>query len=94
MGAHMCRYKHWRKDGKLHREDGPAIEGSDGSKQWYKDGLRHREDGPALEFTDASTVWYFNGERLGFDAEGFWKLWGLLTDEQRANCNLLKYMPC
>lgn len=26
--------KHWRKDGLLHREDGPASEHSDGSKYW------------------------------------------------------------
>ena len=27
--------KHWCLNGKLHREDGPAIERADGSKSWY-----------------------------------------------------------
>ena len=27
--------KHWGLNGKLHREDGPAIERADGSKSWY-----------------------------------------------------------
>ena len=27
--------KRWYKDGKLHREDGPAIEWADGVKDWY-----------------------------------------------------------
>ena len=32
----------------LHREDGPAFEGSDGSKEWRINGKLHREDGPLL----------------------------------------------
>ena len=34
-------------DGTYHREDGPAIERSDGSTEWYRHGTRHRADGPA-----------------------------------------------
>ena len=30
--------KHWFLNGKLHREDGPAIECTDGSKCWYLNG--------------------------------------------------------
>ena len=30
--------KTWYKDGKLHREDGPAVELKNGLKEWYKDG--------------------------------------------------------
>ena len=42
----------WRKDGKKHREDGPAdiCYNQDGIKDyesWYKDGEFHRLDGPA-----------------------------------------------
>ena len=33
---------------KYHREDGPAIERSDGYKAWYKFGKRHRIGGPAI----------------------------------------------
>lgn len=35
-------------DGKLHREDGPAIVDSNGNEKWYKNGELHRIDGPAV----------------------------------------------
>jgi hypothetical protein len=44
-----------------HREDGPAIEWSDGTKEWYKNDVRHREDGPAVEQSYGNTVWYPDG---------------------------------
>jgi hypothetical protein len=56
--------KHWRLNGKLHREDGPAIEHSNGDKYWYLNGKRHREDGPAIEYADGTKYWYLNGEQL------------------------------
>ncbi len=31
--------KFWFKDGKAHREDGPAIERSYGTKEWYLEGI-------------------------------------------------------
>ena len=40
--------KYWYKDGKLHREDGPAVIFKNGDQQWYKEGRLHREDGPAV----------------------------------------------
>ncbi len=48
------------KNGKLHREDGPAIEWADGDKDWYKNGKCHREDGPAVERADGYTAWYID----------------------------------
>ena len=30
--------KYWNQNGKLHREDGPAVEWVDGSKEWYING--------------------------------------------------------
>jgi hypothetical protein len=48
----------------LHREDGPAYEGSGGSKEWRINGKLHREDGPAVEWRDGSKSWYLNGECL------------------------------
>ena len=47
-----------------HREDGPAIEWSDGDKVWCLNGKRHREDGPAVEYVDGSKEWRLNGKRL------------------------------
>ena len=47
----------------LHREDGPAIEWSDGSKEWYLKGQRHRENGPAVEWSDGTKEWWVKGQR-------------------------------
>ena len=44
-----------------HREDGPAIEYSDGSKSWWINNTLHRKDGPARESADGSKVWCLNG---------------------------------
>ena len=30
--------KHWFLNGKLHREDGPAVELANGTKSWYLNG--------------------------------------------------------
>jgi len=49
-------------EGYLHRDDGPAIEHSDGSKSWYQNNQRHRDDGPAVEYANGSKEWYQNGQ--------------------------------
>jgi hypothetical protein len=60
--------KYWYLDGKLHREDGPAIECVNESKYWYQNDVLHREDGPAIEYTDGYTdctkLWYLNGKQI------------------------------
>ncbi len=48
----------------LHREDGPAVEWSDGDKKWWIDGKLHRTDGPAVECSDGSKVWYIHDELI------------------------------
>jgi hypothetical protein len=48
----------------LHREDGPAFEGSNGSKEWRINGKLHREDGPAIEWDYGDKTWALNGERM------------------------------
>lgn len=53
------RTKYWRKNGKLHREDGPAIEEINGHKEWWINGNLHREDGPAVEYSDGAKEWWF-----------------------------------
>jgi len=55
--------REWYLNGKLHREDGPAVEYSDGTKEWYVNGKRHRENGPAIEWADGDKYWYLNGKR-------------------------------
>ena len=51
----------WYLNGKIHREDGPAIESYDGSRYWYLNGKYHREDGPAVESYEGNRYWYLNG---------------------------------
>jgi hypothetical protein len=56
--------KRWFLNGKLHREDGPAVEHADGDKLWFLNGKIHREDGPAVECTDGTKYWYLNGKLI------------------------------
>jgi hypothetical protein len=55
--------KSWHLNGKLHREDGHAVEWAGGDKHWYLNGNLHREDGPAIEWGDGDKHWYLNGKR-------------------------------
>jgi NTP pyrophosphatase (non-canonical NTP hydrolase) len=54
--------KSWCLNGKLHREDGPAVEYASGSKYWYLKGEIHREDGPAVEYASGGKSWWLNGK--------------------------------
>jgi len=56
--------KGWYLNGKLHREDGPAIERSDGNKEWYLNGKYHREDGPAFEYPDGTKEWWLDHKEV------------------------------
>ena len=35
---------YWYRDNLLHREDGPAIEGSSGEKQWFLNGVEYSKE--------------------------------------------------
>jgi len=50
----------WSINGKLHREDGPAVERANGDKEWYINDQCHREDGPAIECANGDKYWYLN----------------------------------
>lgn len=76
---------------KRNREDGPAVEWSNGDKSWYLNGKLHREDGPATEYADGDKEWYLNGKRHREDGpaveytDGYkeWRLNGeKLTEEE------------
>ena len=56
--------KNWYINGKLHREDGPAIEAPDGYKAWYINDNLHREDGPAIEWGNGDKEWFIHGVEL------------------------------
>ena len=53
--------KEYLSNGILHREDGPAIIYSDGTKKWFFQGQLHRKGGPAIEYPDGTCEWYVNG---------------------------------
>jgi hypothetical protein len=55
--------KEWHLNGKLHREDGPAIEGVIGN-EWYVNDKLHREDGPAIEWHNGYKEWHINGQKM------------------------------
>ncbi len=61
----------YTRDGKAHREDGPALIYSDGYNEWYFDGQLHREDGPAVEYANGTKEWWLNGERHRVDGPAF-----------------------
>ena len=56
--------KAWLLNGKLHREDGPAVEYVDGGKEWCLNGKLHRLDGPAVKRADGTKEWYLDGKQL------------------------------
>jgi len=63
--------QYWVKNGKLHREDGPALITEDGLQFWYKKGLIHREDGPAVIGADGHQEWWIDNNQYSkeeFDA--------------------------
>lgn len=63
--VHACdNHQRWCKEGTdiVHREDGPAIEATDGTKYWYINDVLHREDGPAFLRPDGAKMWYINGK--------------------------------
>jgi hypothetical protein len=63
MVQNIGTYYYYMKEGKLHREDGPAEIWPDGTKRWYKEGKLHRADGPAIEYPDGTKFWYKEGLR-------------------------------
>lgn len=52
----------WYLDGRLHRDDGPAIQTPGGFRGWKRYGESHRDDGPALEWPDGRQQWVANGK--------------------------------
>jgi hypothetical protein len=79
--------KEWHNlNGKLHREDGHAMEFPNGDKWWYRENKLHRENGPAIEYIDGSKFWYVNDKRHRIDGPaieyGNGKKWWFLNGMQ------------
>jgi hypothetical protein len=89
--------KRWyRHNGQYHREDGPAIEYPNGSKEWYLNGKYHREDGPAIESSDGTKCWYLHGKRHREDGPaieyGDGRKWWFLNGKQFSESEWKKEM--
>ena len=57
----------WYKDAKckvLHRENGLAVDYTNGHKEWWQNGQLHRTDGPAIEYANGAKSWCINGYPL------------------------------
>jgi hypothetical protein len=68
-GWHTDKYgtrRHYH-NGRLHREDGPAVIWPDGDQCWCLKGLFHREDGPAFIYRDGTPAWYLNGKEASME---------------------------
>ena len=63
--------KAWYLNGKLHRENGPAVEYTIGDKYWYLNDKLHRENGPAVEYASGYKYWYLNGKI--YSESAYWK---------------------
>ena len=63
---HADGSKFWRKNGKFHRDDGPAAEWASGNKYWHQNDKLHRTDGPAIEFSNGSKEWWLYGKNYSF----------------------------
>ena len=50
--------KEWRLNGKLHRDDAPAVEYEDGINAWYQHGKLHRIGAPAAIGYNGDKLWY------------------------------------
>jgi hypothetical protein len=49
------------ENGRLHRDDGPALVLPNGQEEWYRHGILHREDGPAVVWPDGREAWCRHG---------------------------------
>jgi len=57
-------YKSWYKEGKLHREDGHALQYPNGRKIWFKNGKKHCEIGPAVEDRNGNKEYWINDKQI------------------------------
>ena len=94
--------------GCLHREDGPAyIRMALHNKNQFAEyesyryhtanGSIHRIDGPARIWYDSNGLvtreeFWISHKRLGYDKEGFFVFFDLLSEEEKQNNNVLKLL--
>jgi hypothetical protein len=60
------------KEGKLHRDEGPAIIYKDSTQMWYQNDMLHREDGPSMICPGGQVNYFLNDicyEKEEYDRE-------------------------
>ena len=58
----------------FHREDGPAVIYSDGSKEYWLNGKYHREDGPAIVYANGDQEYYWLNDIFYLEKDYYKKL--------------------
>jgi hypothetical protein len=56
---------YYDSEGKLHKEDGPAVDYFGVFKAWYKHGKLHRVGLPAVEYVEFDDEYWEEGVRIG-----------------------------
>ena len=74
----------WRRFGRPHRLDGPAIVDVQGGEIWMRDGEFHRDDGPACIDSNGEERWFRNGQEYTPSAHERLK-WEARKREEKAN---------
>jgi len=75
----------WYKNGKVHREDGPAVTWTDGSQFWYQNGEYHREDGPAILYQNGIKEWWLEGDEYHNEVLWMIEIQKMKRQEKRKN---------
>ena len=52
------------KNGRFHREKGPAVLHANGSREYYRHGQLHNENGPARRMSDGRTEFWIAGVQV------------------------------
>lgn len=87
--THQDGSKEYWVDGRLHREDGPAIDYVNGTQYWYKHGKLHREDGPAIMWWDGRQYWFLDDLEYTFYQFQYAKKYKFLRYIQRVKFYML-----
>lgn len=69
MSEELCKVvdtagtvRYYDTKGRPHREDGPAVQYTNGAEYWYYRGTRHREGGPAIWVSENEYAWFHMGK--------------------------------
>lgn len=68
--ASIHGHVYFYKDGRYHREDGPAVIYSYGEERWYYEGFLHRIGGPSI-IAETGNYYFINGNEFSRDDYNF-----------------------